>query len=59
MTKGFGGKITINLDKLDDIIKQYKKINKYKKSNFYTIKTMDGTEEIVNSLIQQYKEDPI
>jgi len=59
MTKGFGGEITINLDKLDDIIKHYKKINKYKKSNFYTIKTMDGTEEIVNSLIQQYKEDPI
>lgn len=60
MSSGFGeAKITLNLDEIDGIIKKYKKIQKYKKSSFYAIKTMDGTEEIISSLVKEYQEDPI
>ena len=46
MSTGFGSdaknaNITIDLDYVDVILKQYKKIKKYKKSSLYTIKTMD------------------
>ena len=69
MSAGFGGQgkenrigkdatITINLDNIDYVIKQYKKIKKYQKSSLYAIKTMDGTEEIVNSLIKEAEENP-
>lgn len=60
MKEGFGeAKITINLDGIDDILKKYKKIQKYKKSSLYTIKSIDGTENVISSLIKEYKEDPI
>ena len=44
-------KIGIDFDYVDVILKQYKKIKKYKKSSIYTVKTMDGTETIISSLI--------
>lgn len=70
MSAGFGGdpnqgrigkdaKITIDLDNIDLVIKQYKKIKKYQKSNFYAIKTMDGTEKIISSLIKEAEENPL
>jgi hypothetical protein len=70
MSAGFGGdpnqgrlgkdaKITINLDNIDSIIKQYKKIKKYQKSSLYTIKSMDGTEDIVSSLIKEAEDNPL
>jgi len=70
MSAGFGGqgkenrigkdaKITIDLDNIDDVIKQYKKIKKYQKSSLFSIKTMDGTEDIVSSLIKEAEENPM
>ena len=70
MSSGFGGqgkenrvgkdaKITIDLDNIDIVLKQYKKIKKYQKSSLYAIKTMDGTEEIVSSLIREAEENPL
>jgi hypothetical protein len=70
MSAGFGGqgkenrigkdaKITIDLDNIDIVLKQYKKIKKYKKSSLFAIKTMDGTEEIVSSLIKEAEENPL
>jgi len=70
MSAGFGGqgkenrigkdaKITIDLDNIDIVLKQYKKIKKYKKSSLYAIKTMDGTEDIVSSLIKEAEENPL
>lgn len=70
MSAGFGGdpnqgrigkdaKITIDLDHIDVVLKQYKKIKKYQKSSLYAIKSMDGTEDIVSSLIKEAQEDPI
>ncbi len=70
MSAGFGGdpnqgrlgkdlNININLDNIDVILKQYKKIKKYKKSSLFAIKTMDGTEEIISSLLKESEEDPL
>lgn len=70
MSAGFGGdpnqgrlgkdaKITIDLDNINSVIKQYKKIKKYQKSSLYTIKSMDGTEKIVSSLIKEAEENPL
>jgi hypothetical protein len=70
MSAGFGGqgkenrigkdaKITIDLDNIDDVIKKYKKIKKYQKSNLYTIMTIDGTEEIISSLIKEAEDNPL
>ncbi len=70
MTAGFGGdpnqgrlgkdaKITIDLDNIDHVIKKYKKIKKYQKSSLFAIKTMDGTEEIVSSLLKEAEDNPL
>jgi hypothetical protein len=70
MSAGFGGdpnqgrtgkdlNIQIDLDNIDQVIKQYKKIKKYQKSSLYAIKTMDGTEDIVSSLIKEAEENPL
>lgn len=70
MSAGFGGQgkenrigkdahITIDLDNIDIVLKQYKKIKKYQKSSLYAIKTMDGTEQIISSLIKEAKENPL
>jgi N-acetylglutamate synthase/N-acetylornithine aminotransferase len=70
MSAGFGGdpnqgrigkdaKITIDLDNIDIVLKQYKKIKKYQKSSLYAIKSMDGTEDIVSSLIKEAEENPL
>jgi len=70
MSAGFGGdpnqgrlgkdaKITIDLDNIDNVIRQYKKIKKYQKSSLYAIKTMDGTEDIVSSLVKEAEDNPL
>lgn len=70
MSAGFGGaskenkvgkdvNITIDFDYVDVILKQYKKIKKYKKSSFYKIKTMDGTETVISSLIKETEDNPL
>ena len=70
MSAGFGGdpnqgrtgkdlNINIDLDNIDDILKQYKKIKKYQKSSLYAVKVMDGTEKIVSSLIKEAEENPL
>jgi hypothetical protein len=70
MSAGFGGvpnenrvgkdaNITIDLDNIDIVLKQYKKIKKYQKSSLYAIKTMDGTEQIISSLIREAEENPL
>lgn len=70
MTAGFGGdpnqgrlgkdvKITIDLDNIDVILKQYKKIKKYQKSNLHQIKTLYGKEDIISSLIKEAEDNPL
>jgi len=52
-------RIGIDFDYVDVILKQYKKIKKYQKSSLFAIKTMDGTEEIVSSLVKEAEENPL
>jgi len=49
--------IDMNPDDVQDLLKKYKKIKKYQKSNLFAIKTMDGTEEIVSKMIEEAKEE--
>ena len=52
-------KVNVNVDEIDIILKKYKKLNKYKKSALFAVKTIDGTESIITSLIKEAQEDPV
>jgi hypothetical protein len=62
MSEGFD-KVEFDLpiknDEVQKLLKKYKKIKKYMKSPLFTVKTMDGTEEIVKSLLEEAEENPI
>jgi len=62
MSEGFD-KVEFDLpiknDEVQKLLKKYKKIKKYMKSPLFTVKTMDGTEELVSSLLEEAKENPI
>ena len=62
MTKGFGKddvkvEFEIPQEQIDILLKKYKKIKKYQKSNLYQVMTMDGTERIVSEMIEEAKEE--
>jgi hypothetical protein len=57
--KGSEAKVIINDDEVSKLLKKYKKIKKYMKSPLYTVKTIDGTEELVSSLLREAEENPI
>mgnify|MGYP006277279627 FL=1 len=63
MSKGFNNELEVEFElpkeDLNRLLKQYKKIKKYQKSSLFAIKTMDGTEEIVSSLIKEAEENPL
>lgn len=62
MSEGFNDgkvKVNVNVDEIDMILKKYKKLNKYKKSALFAVKTIDGTESIITSLIKEAQEDPV
>jgi hypothetical protein len=59
MSQGFDVEIEMPKSDIDRLLKKYKKIKKYKKSSLFAIKTMDGTEEIVSSLIKEAEENPL
>ena len=68
MTSGFGkqekkikskGKSIINEDEFSKVLKQYKKLNKYRKSSIFAVETMDGTENIITKLIKEAEENPM
>ena len=43
-------------DMVQSILKKYKKIKKYQRSNIFEVKTMDGTEDIVSEMIKEGEE---
>ena len=43
-------------EEIDALLKKYKKLNKYRKSNLFAIKTMDGTEDIIAPLIDEVED---
>lgn len=58
MTSGFGNddklKVEINTDEVSKLLKTYKKLKKYQKSSIFAVKSMDGNEEIISSLLDEY-----
>jgi hypothetical protein len=47
----------INQAEVTKLIKRYKKIRKFKKSNIHTINKLDGREDIVQKLVNEYMEN--
>ena len=40
-------------DQIDALLKKYKKLNKYRRSALFAIKTLDGTENVVASMVKE------
>jgi hypothetical protein len=60
MSAGFSEEkleVSINKDELQEILKVYKKLKKYQKSNIFKIKTIDGTENRIKNLLKELDED--
>jgi len=54
--KGFDIKlegIDMGQEQVQALVKKYKKVKKYQKSNLFAVKTMDGTEDYVSKLIEE------
>ena len=57
MKKGFDNsdvKGFLNLNEVNNITKEYKKIKKYMKTSYYQLQMLNGTEKIVNGLMNKY-----
>jgi len=59
MSEGFEVEVEMPKSNIDKLLKKYKKIKKYQKSSLFAIKDMDGTENIVSKLIDEYNQDPM
>jgi hypothetical protein len=59
MSQGFEVEIEMPKSDIGRLLKKYKKIKKYQKSSLFAIKTMDGTEEIVSSLVKEAEDNPL
>lgn len=65
MSSGFGAEkikngkavVVINDDEVTKILKEYKKIKKYMRSSLYKVKSLDGTEDVVKNLLDEYGDD--
>jgi|SaaInlV_120m_DNA_3_1039746.scaffolds.fasta_scaffold174151_1 hypothetical protein len=62
MSSGFDSdsnnlKVNLNANEVNKLIKKYKKIKKYMKSNVYKLKVMGGNEEIVSDLLKDQEKD--
>jgi len=61
MSKGFDKsnfdvEFELPQDQVDRLLKEYKKVKRYQKSNLFTIKTLDGTETFVSKMIDEAKD---
>lgn len=48
----------IKTKEIDKIIKEYKKLKKYKKSSFFQIEKLSGQDTQIDKLIEEYGIDP-
>ena len=59
MSNGFNIKfegLDMGQEQVQALVKKYKKVKKYQKSNLFAVKTMDGTEDYVSELIKEGEE---
>jgi hypothetical protein len=59
MSSGFDVNIEMPGEDIDKLLKRYKGLKKYQKSNLFAIKTMDGTENIISKMVKEVEDDPI
>ena len=48
--------LDMNPDEVQGLLKKYKKLKKYQKSNLFAIKTMDGTEDVIAPMIEEARD---
>jgi hypothetical protein len=61
MSEGFSEEkieVSIYKDEVKKLLKQYKKIKKYKRSSIFEVKTMDGTETYISDLLKELEDNP-
>lgn len=61
MKKGFNDsnfdvEFELPKEQINKLLKEYKKIKKYQRSNLFTVKLIDGTENIVSKMTNEAKE---
>jgi len=59
MSDGFDVRVEMPKEDIDKLLKKYKGLKKYQKSNLFAVKTMDGTENIISKMVQEVEDDPI
>lgn len=59
MSDGFDVSVEMPRADIDRLLKKYKSLKKYQKSNLFAIKTMDGTENVISKMIKEVEDDPI
>lgn len=59
MSDGFDVRVEMPREDIDNLLKKYKGLKKYQKSNLFAIKTMDGTENVISKMIKEVEDDPI
>ena len=47
----------INEDEVAKLIKKYKKLKKFKKSNIHAVNQLDGRKDIIQELMDEYMEN--
>jgi hypothetical protein len=59
MSDGFDVKVEMPREDIDKLLKQYKNLKKYQKSNLFAVKTMNGTENLISKMVKEVEDDPI
>ena len=49
---------TVNMEEMKKVVKKYKKIKKYTKSNLFQIQKLSGQKTIIDELMDEYKQNP-
>ena len=59
MSEGFDVEVEMPKSDIDRLLKRYKKLKKYQKSQLFAVKTMDGTENIISEMIKEVEDNPL
>ena len=51
--------LPVNVNEVKKLLKKYKKLKKYSRSNIFQVKTLDKTETIISSLVKEAEENPV
>lgn len=59
MSDGFNVEVEMPKSDITKLLKKYKKLKKYQKSSLFAVKKIDGTENVISKLIDEYNQDPM